>query len=131
MYQGSVSNVANIHLNLYCHCRAHKHTRCVVERGIGQLKRRFHVLHGEIRVSPAKTSQIVMVCAALHNLCKERNLQLPDQEDIGLQQEEQPEERNLNEHPLPGRAQDGLFYRDRFANLHFQLVLLFISSNLS
>ncbi|KAK4325124.1 hypothetical protein Pmani_004278 [Petrolisthes manimaculis] len=61
--------------------RAHKRTRCVVERGIGQLKRRFHVLHGEIRVDQIKTSKIVMVCAALHNLCKERNLGLPDEYD--------------------------------------------------
>ncbi|KAK4326393.1 hypothetical protein Pmani_003109 [Petrolisthes manimaculis] len=61
--------------------RAHKRTRCVVERGIGQLKRRFHVLHGEIRVDQIKTSKIVMVCAALHNLCKERNLGLPDEHD--------------------------------------------------
>ncbi|KAK3889848.1 hypothetical protein Pcinc_006174 [Petrolisthes cinctipes] len=67
--------------------RAHKCTRCVVERGIGQLKKRFHVLHGEIRVSPAKTTQFVMICATLHKLCKERNLELPDQQDIGLQDE--------------------------------------------
>ncbi|XP_045134215.1 putative nuclease HARBI1 [Portunus trituberculatus] len=43
--------------------RAHKRTRCRVERGIGQLKlkRRFHVLHGEIKVDPIKTSKIVML----------------------------------------------------------------------
>ncbi|XP_045120163.1 uncharacterized protein LOC123509717 isoform X2 [Portunus trituberculatus] len=71
--------------------RAHKQTRCIVERGIGQLKRWFHVLHGEIRVNPIKTSKIVMVCAALHNLCKERNLQLPDDEH---EHEDQPVEAN-------------------------------------
>ncbi|XP_045105037.1 putative nuclease HARBI1 [Portunus trituberculatus] len=72
--------------------RAHKRTRCIVERGIGQLKRRFHVLHGEIRVDPIKTSKIVMVCAALHNLCKEMNLQLPDDEHD--EYEDQPLEAN-------------------------------------
>ncbi|XP_053389553.1 putative nuclease HARBI1 [Mercenaria mercenaria] len=33
---------------------AHKITRSKVERGIGQLKRRFEVLHGEIRMKPEK-----------------------------------------------------------------------------
>ncbi|KAK3871987.1 hypothetical protein Pcinc_014581 [Petrolisthes cinctipes] len=100
--------------------RAHKCTRCVVERGIGQLKRRFHVLHGEIRVDPVKTTKIVMVCAALHNLCKERNLQLPDGQDIDLQQdvhEDQPDEANAFRH---GEARDGLLFRDHFVNLYFQ-----------
>ncbi|WAR28858.1 hypothetical protein MAR_014562 [Mya arenaria] len=34
--------------------RSHKITRAKVERGIGQLKRRFGVLHGEVRVQPEK-----------------------------------------------------------------------------
>ncbi|KAK0143471.1 putative nuclease HARBI1 [Merluccius polli] len=33
---------------------AHKNTRNVVERGIGQMQRRFHVLHGEIRLREGK-----------------------------------------------------------------------------
>ncbi|KAI2648143.1 hypothetical protein H4Q32_018159 [Labeo rohita] len=37
----------------------HKKTRSVVERGIGQMKRRFHVLHGEIRLTPEKASRII------------------------------------------------------------------------
>ena len=49
-----------------------------MERGIGQLKRRFHVLHGEIRLTPAKTCQVIVACAILHNICKRRNIQLPD-----------------------------------------------------
>lgn len=102
--------------NLNYHYRAHKRTRCVVERGIGQLKRRFHVLHGEVRVSPAKTSQIVMVCAALHNLCKERNLDLPDEPAI----EDWPEEPNHIQPFVPAGVQGGMLYRDNFATLHFQ-----------
>lgn len=69
-----------------------------MERGIGQLKRRFHVLHGEIRVTPGKTSQIVMVCAASHNLSKERNLELPDEQGIGL--EDHPDGPNQNQFVL-------------------------------
>ena len=34
--------------------RAYKITRPKVERGIGQLKRRFGILHGEIRMKPEK-----------------------------------------------------------------------------
>ena len=86
-----------------------------MERGIGQLKRRFHVLHGDIRVNPGKTSQIVMVCAALHNLCKERNLELPDEKGIGL--EDEPDEPN---HIQPIQPAQGLLYRDNFTNLHFR-----------
>ncbi|KAK0141496.1 putative nuclease HARBI1 [Merluccius polli] len=44
------------------HVRAHKNTRNVVERGIGQMKRRFHVLHGG-----ASTVITVGLCAILHN----------------------------------------------------------------
>ncbi|KAK0137690.1 hypothetical protein N1851_026099 [Merluccius polli] len=46
---------------------AHKNTRNVVERGIGQMKRQFHVLHGEIRLSPERESTVITVCAILHN----------------------------------------------------------------
>lgn len=62
--------------------RALKRTRCVVERGIGQLKRRFHVLHGEVRVSPQKTCKIILACAVLHNICKDRNIQLPEENHV-------------------------------------------------
>ena len=66
-------------------CSAHTTTRNLVERGIGQLKRRFHVLHGEVRFSPEKTCQVVTCCAILHNICKDRNIEIPDddgQEDF-------------------------------------------------
>ncbi|KZS05467.1 F14D2.9-like protein [Daphnia magna] len=35
--------------------RSHKRTRCVIERAFGAVKRRFHCLHGEIRVQPQRT----------------------------------------------------------------------------
>ncbi|KAK3877886.1 hypothetical protein Pcinc_017442 [Petrolisthes cinctipes] len=91
---------------------AHKRTRCVVESGIAQLKRRFNVLDGEIRVDPIKTSKIVMVCASLNNLCKERNVELPDEHDVD---EDEPEEVNPIQ-PL----QHGYLLRDNFVNLHFR-----------
>ncbi|XP_059380106.1 putative nuclease HARBI1 [Carassius carassius] len=39
--------------------RAHKKTRAVVEQGIGQLKRRFHILHGEVRLAPGKVCKVI------------------------------------------------------------------------
>ena len=52
-----------------------------MERGIGQLKRRFHVLHSEVRLEPQKTCKVILACAVLHNICKLRNIALPDAED--------------------------------------------------
>ena len=43
------------------YARAHKHTQNVVERGIGQMKRRFHVLHGEIRLTPEMMMMMMMM----------------------------------------------------------------------
>jgi hypothetical protein len=56
---------------------AHKKTRSVVERGIGQLKRRFHVLHGEIRICPYKPCKVIIACCILHNICKARLIPRP------------------------------------------------------
>ncbi|KAK0149989.1 hypothetical protein N1851_009222 [Merluccius polli] len=41
------------------------------------MKHRFHVLHGEIRLSPERASTVITVCAILHNLCKRRNIPQP------------------------------------------------------
>ncbi|KAL7382359.1 hypothetical protein ABVT39_021094 [Epinephelus coioides] len=60
---------------------AHKRTRAVVERGIGQMKRRFHVLHGEVRLTPDKVCKVIMACAILHNICKARQIAEPLQGD--------------------------------------------------
>lgn len=89
-------------------------------RGIGQLKRRFHVLHGEVRVSPAKTYRIVAACAILHNICKARNLGVPADFDNPDEDMDAAEDNPL---PLPGPAAArpaGLPYRDAFANTHFK-----------
>ncbi|XP_052761944.1 putative nuclease HARBI1 [Mya arenaria] len=50
--------------------RSHKITRALVERSIGQLKKRFGVLHGEINLEPQKVCN--MLCSAQH-LQRERN----------------------------------------------------------
>ncbi|KAK3886785.1 hypothetical protein Pcinc_009105 [Petrolisthes cinctipes] len=99
---------------------AHKRTRNIVERGIGQLKRRFHVLHGEVRVSPAKTYRIVGACAILHNICKARNIEIPADID-NLDEVVYAAEDDPIPFAFPATAhQAGLQYRDAFANTHFK-----------
>lgn len=49
--------------------RAHGQTRCQIERTFGRLKRRFHVLHSEVRMKPDRVCKIVVACAVLHNIC--------------------------------------------------------------
>ncbi|KAK3894770.1 hypothetical protein Pcinc_001493 [Petrolisthes cinctipes] len=99
--------------------RAHKRTKCVVERGIGQLKRRFHVLHGEVRVSPQKTCKIILACAVLHNICKDRNIQLPEENYVVENPADDVEDGGGNEAAPAGVPNDGLRYRDYFVNLRF------------
>lgn len=48
--------------------RAHKTTRCVTECSFGLLKRRFHILHYEIRMSPVRVCTIIAACFVLHNI---------------------------------------------------------------
>ena len=102
---------------------AHRRTRNVVERGIGQLKRRFHVLHSEIRVKPpAKLCRIVEVCAMLHNICKDRNIPPPAvNEDDGDNLPADVQEPLAEQHqPAGGRRRPGIIYRDAFVNRHFK-----------
>ena len=46
----------------------HKRTRVIVEQTFGRWKRRFHCLHGELRMSPDKVCSIIVACAVLHNI---------------------------------------------------------------
>nr|CAH0110335.1 unnamed protein product [Daphnia galeata] len=58
--------------------RAHKSTRCTIERSFGILKKRFHVLHSEIRMSPTKVSWVIVACCVLHNLAIDLKMPLDD-----------------------------------------------------
>ncbi|XP_052806504.1 putative nuclease HARBI1 [Mya arenaria] len=55
-----------------------KTTRSRVERGIGQLKRRWGILNGEIQLKPENACKVIIACAVLHNICKRRNIPLLD-----------------------------------------------------
>lgn len=99
----------------------------MVERGIGQWKRRFHILHSEIRVTPpVKVCKIIFVCAMLHNICKDRNIALlleddpPDQPpaEVNIQMDAN----DIDNAPPAGyqQARNGVVYKDNFARLHFK-----------
>ncbi len=97
--------------------RAHKKTWAIVERGIGQLKRRFHILHGEVRLAPGKVCKVITACAVLHNICKARQIADPpadNQTDEEDDEEHPPQERDL--------SQSGIPYRAQFTHLHFRQV---------
>ncbi|XP_064176202.1 putative nuclease HARBI1 [Anguilla rostrata] len=109
--------------------RAHRCTRSVVERGIGQWKRRFHVLHGEIRQTPQKASNIIMACAVLHNICKMRNIPLlPDEGDHNNDDDDDDDDNHPPNIPF---ASDAIVFRQHFANLHFGASMSSTSSGLS
>ena len=59
--------------------RAHKSTRCSVERSIGQLKRRVPSLSRGLRLNPNKCCLVIVTSVILHNIAK--HLQEEDFED--------------------------------------------------
>ncbi|OPL33875.1 hypothetical protein AM593_01213, partial [Mytilus galloprovincialis] len=64
-YQNPVQDLDHQEKYNRCHCS----TRSLTERTFGRLKRRFHILHSEIRMKPGKACKIIFVCAIFHNIC--------------------------------------------------------------
>lgn len=62
-----------------CHVR----TRNTIERCFGVLKQRFRCLlkHRVLHYSHGMTAKIIYVCAILHNMCVERNIELDGEEE--------------------------------------------------
>ena len=63
---------------------SHRTTRTVIERCNGILKRRFHCLHGELRVSQERACNIITACIILHNRAVDYKHPV-DEEDITVE----------------------------------------------
>lgn len=66
--------------------------RTTIERIFGQLKRRFPILGGKIRVATDRIPKIIVACFVLHNIAK--HLNEPDfdgEEPVGVEDEDQME----------------------------------------
>ncbi|XP_053385903.1 putative nuclease HARBI1 isoform X1 [Mercenaria mercenaria] len=90
--------------------RAHTSTRNAVERTFGVWKRKFHVLHSEVRMKPAKVSRVIVACAVLHNLA------------ILWNEPEPQEPQDDDEQPQPDQyqgPQDGRGVRNYVTNTFF------------
>ncbi|CAC5403008.1 HARBI1 [Mytilus coruscus] len=81
-------------------------TRFMVERVIGNWKKRFQILGSQIRMQPTKACKIITACAILHNIAILRN-----EPDIDGEQKEDVQPRIP---PYVGK-EDGHEYRDHLA----------------
>lgn len=59
--------------------KAHKKTRVAIEQMFGRWKRRFYILHAEMRVKYDRAPMLIACCAVLHNIAVKHNL--PDFEE--------------------------------------------------
>ncbi|XP_046873620.1 putative nuclease HARBI1 [Hypomesus transpacificus] len=73
---------------------AHCKTRNTVERNFGVLKRRFHCLHGELRMSPARVCKIIGACVVLHNMARDLALPEPNEPELGMVVDAEPAQEN-------------------------------------
>ena len=90
---------------------SHRTTRTVIERCNGILKRRFHCLHGELRVSPERACKIITACIILHNRAVEYKHPV-DEEDITVEPFDDGE-RNYTQ------STQGALMRQRIVSSHF------------
>ena len=88
--------------------RAHRKTRVIIEQTFGRWKRRFHLLHSEVRMHPEKVCQLIGACAILHNIAIAFNEPMEDLDD-----DDEPE---VPEYQGP---EGGRLIRDHIANTFF------------
>ena len=88
---------------------AHTKTRVIVEQSFGRWKRRFHVLHSEIRMTPERACSVIGSCAVLHNIAVLLNEPMDDDP-----LDDDPE--GIDPYHGPQR---GLAMQDHICNTHF------------
>ena len=89
----------------------HARERVVVENTIGILKKRWHILHVGLKLSPGRSSRAILACAVLHNVAQDVGLSAPDEE---LEDQEIGADPEGDVGPLDARA-----LRERIAAHHF------------
>ena len=94
--------------------RAHRKTRVIIEQTFGRWKRRFHLLHSEVRMRPERVCQLIGACAILHNIAIAFNEPMEDEEDY------EDDEPDVQEYQ--GRKR-GHLIRDHIANTFFKWVM--------
>lgn len=82
--------------------------RVEIEKTFGRWKRRFHVLHSEIRMTPEKACLITGACAVLHNIAVLMKEPMEDGEEI----------EEVEVEPFNG-LQQGLVIRDHICHTFF------------
>ncbi|XP_052084585.1 putative nuclease HARBI1 [Mytilus californianus] len=93
--------------------RAHSSTRSIIERAFGILKRRFHVLHSEVRMKPEKVCRVFGAYAVLHNIALTRNEPLDDVFGVHVQQDQPVQVPHFE------GEQDGRHIREHIARVFF------------
>lgn len=88
--------------------RAQKKTRVCIEQTFGRWKRRFHLLHSEVRMDPEKVCQLIGACAVLHNIALSFNEPIEDDGNI--------EDNDVDEYHGP---ENGNMIRDHITNTFF------------
>lgn len=46
----------------------YRRTRVIIEQSFGRWKRRFHLMHGEIRIKPSRVCRLIIATSILHNV---------------------------------------------------------------
>ena len=94
--------------------RSQTRARNPIERLFGVWKRRFHALHGEIRLEPGKVCTIVAAAAVLHNVARDRRL--PDFHDLIVddQPDVEPYQAHQDENVQRGQAKRARIVREFF-----------------
>ena len=54
--------------------------RTIIERVIGQLKRRFSILKSEVRIATDRIPSVIVACAVMHNVAKRLGDEAPEEE---------------------------------------------------
>lgn len=91
---------------------AHVRTRNVVERVNGLLKSRFRCLCRKLGTATITSSNIIVACVVLHNICIKYKIEL-NQEEIQFQPE------NDDDEIVNDRGNNGFNIRNSFINRNF------------